>query len=84
MTRAFERPVVDIVETGRNIRELRIERNISIREIQRVLGFEYPQSIYNWETGKNMPSIDNLLVLSAFFNTPMEKIVGYHSVPTTV
>ncbi|MBQ0071107.1 MAG: helix-turn-helix transcriptional regulator [Spirochaetales bacterium] len=80
----FERPVISIEETGRNIKLLREAHSVSVKELQAVLGFEYPQTIYNWESGKNLPSIDNLLVLSAFFHTPMEKIVGVRYIKMAV
>lgn len=70
------RPVLDLEETGRNIKKLRIERGISVKELQILFGFDNPQAIYNWEKGRNMPSIDNLLVLSEFFEVTINEIVG--------
>lgn len=71
------RPVVlDLEETGRNIKKLRIERGISVKELQILFGFDNPQAIYNWEKGRNMPSIDNLLVLSEIFEVTINEIVG--------
>ena len=70
------RPVLDLEETGRNIKKLRIERGISVKELQILFGFDNPQAIYNWEKGRNMPSIDNLLVLSEIFEVTINEIVG--------
>ena len=41
-------PVVDMKLTGQNIVSLRVKRGISVREIQHMLGFTTPQSIYKW------------------------------------
>ena len=74
-TVTFLKPVVDPIATGAKIKSLRNERGFSVRDIQDVFGFEYPQAVYSWEKGKNMPTIDNLLVLSRLFETSMEDII---------
>lgn len=70
------RPVLSLEETGSNIKKLRMEKGISVKELQGLLGFDNPQAIYNWERGRNMPSIDNLLVLSEIFGVAINEIVG--------
>ena len=47
-----------------------------MKELQILFGFDNPQAIYNWEKGRNMPSIDNLLVLSEIFEVTINEIVG--------
>ena len=66
---------VDLKATGKSIKSLRIENGYTVRDIQNIFGFEYPQAVYSWEQGKNVPAIDNLLVLSRLFDSPIEKIV---------
>ena len=70
------RPVLSLEETGSNIKKLRMGKGISVKELQGLLGFDNPQAIYNWERGRNMPSIDNLLVLSEIFGVSINEIVG--------
>ena len=70
------KPVLSLEATGKNIKQLRIERGISVKELQGILGFDNPQAIYNWERGRNMPSIDNLLILSEVFKVSINTIVG--------
>lgn len=70
------RPVLSLEETGKNIKMLRNKKGISVKELQSILGFDNPQAIYNWEKGRNMPSIDNLLVLSEIFGVSINEIVG--------
>ncbi len=72
---SFFKPVIDIEATGNQIKFLRKKCGFSVRDIQSVFGFEYPQAVYAWEQGKNIPSIDNLLVLSILFNVPVEQLV---------
>ena len=45
------------VETGKRIKQLLSEQNYTIREIQGAFGFENPQAIYKWISGKSLPSL---------------------------
>ena len=72
-------PVVDMVQTGRNIQTLRRQRGISVRQLQGMLGFSTPQAIYNWQHGVSLPAIDNLVALSVIFAVPVETILGIRS-----
>ena len=49
-------------ETGERIRRLLLEQGYTIREIQGAFGFENPQAIYKWLSGKSLPSIDNFII----------------------
>lgn len=71
----FYKPVIDLEETGKKIKYLRKASGYSVRDIQNVFGFEYPQAVYAWEQGKNIPSIDNLLVLSKLFGVSIEQLI---------
>ena len=68
-------PVIDPIATGKNIIRLRIERGMSVRDLQAYFGFEEPQAIYKWQRGKSLPSVDNLYALGALFEVPMEDIL---------
>ncbi|MBQ0072404.1 MAG: helix-turn-helix transcriptional regulator [Spirochaetales bacterium] len=76
MKKEFSRPLVSMKGTGRNIKALRLKKGISVKEMQDLFGFDYPQTIYNWESGKNLPSIDNLIILADFFQVPLDEIVA--------
>ena len=39
-------PVIDPIATGKNIIRLRVERGMSVRDLQAYFGFEEPQAIY--------------------------------------
>ena len=74
-TVTIQRLVVDLKATGAQIKSLRIRSGYTVHDIQAVFGFEYPQAIYSWESGKNIPTIDNLLVLAHLFDKAVEEIV---------
>lgn len=68
-------PTIDIVGTGKRIRQLRLERKLAVKDLQAVFGFATPQAIYKWERGTAMPAVDNLVVLAAVFQVPIEEIL---------
>ena len=51
------------------------QRGISPRQMQLILNFPYVQTIYNWFAGKNMPTLDNLVVLAQVLGVTMDDIV---------
>lgn len=70
-----EFPVIDPVETGKNIVRLRKARGMTVRDMQSWFGFEEPRAIYKWQQGQTLPSVDNLYALSDLFDVPMEDIL---------
>lgn len=68
-------PTIDMVKTGQNIMRLRIQAGLSVKNLQDIFGFATPQAIYKWQHGTAMPTIDNLVVLSALFQVPMDDIL---------
>lgn len=68
-------PVIDMRKTGRNIAMLREQRGISVKQLQIMLGFATPQAIYKWQHGQSLPTVDNLVALSAIFAVPIDAIL---------
>lgn len=68
-------PSISLKKTGENITRLMKANNINVSKLQSIFGFEYPQAIYKWKRGECLPSIDNLVVLSELFKTPIDKII---------
>lgn len=68
-------PVINIVATGKNIDKLRKESNLSIRELAEILGFTTPQAVYKWVHGKNLPTLDNMVILAHVFRVTIDKII---------
>ena len=62
-------------ETGKQIKRLLLENGYTIREIQGAFGFENPQAIYKWISGKSLPSLDNFIILSRILHTSIEDIL---------
>lgn len=71
----FTMPTIDMVATGRNIMRLREVAGLTVRDLQDIFGFATPQAIYKRQHGTAMPTIDNLVVLAAVMDVPMDEII---------
>ena len=74
-------PVIDMKQTGENIRKIREEQNISVIEVQYFLGISNPQAIYQWQKGISLLSVDHLCALSHLFDVPMNDILVLADTP---
>lgn len=72
---SIEIPIINMIATGENIRQLREIQGISVREIQDALGFTNPQAIYKWQHGESLPTIDNLVILASVLDTTVDEII---------
>lgn len=68
-------PAIDMVATGRNITKLRENKNLTVKELQKIFGFTTPQAIYKWQRGQAMPTVDNLVVLAQVFDVAIDEII---------
>ena len=68
-------PVIDPAATGANIKRLRLERGLSVRDLQDFFGFEEPQAIYKWQRGESLPSVDNLFALGSLLEVSINEIL---------
>ncbi len=68
-------PVIDLAATGDNIRRLRMERGLTVKDLQNYFGFEEPRAIYKWQKGESLPTVDNLYALGNLLDVPMDQIL---------
>lgn len=68
-------PTIDMVKTGENIMRLRKEKGLTVKDLQTVFGFETPQAIYKWQHGTALLSVDNLVILAALLEVPVDEIL---------
>ena len=62
-------------ETGKQIKKLLMQHGYTVKDVQQAMGFENPQAIYKWISGRSLPSIDNLVILSRLLHISMEDIL---------
>ena len=66
---------IDCVSTGAKLKQLARERGMSNSDIQRLMGFNTPQSVYKWFRGDSMPTIDNLVILADAFDCTIDDLL---------
>lgn len=69
-------PVINMQKTGDNIKELRKKNGLSVKDLQSIFGFNNPGTIYRWQHGDNMPTIDNLILLADVFHARIDEILA--------
>ena len=62
-------------ETGKQIKKLLMENGYTVKDVQNAMGFENPQAIYKWISGRSLPSLDNFVILSRLLHTSIEDIL---------
>ena len=74
---SFSIPVIDVPATSKRLKELRESHNITVAQIQKLLGMENPQSIYTWENAneKYLPRLDNLVALAKLYNVSLDELI---------
>lgn len=62
-------------ETGQQIKKLFVKNGYTVKDVQSAMGFENPQAIYKWISGRSLPSLDNFVILSRLLHTSIEDIL---------
>lgn len=62
-------------ETGEKIKRLITQNGYTVKDVQGAMGFETPQAVYKWLSGKSLPSIDNFIILCRLLHTTIEDIL---------
>ena len=81
MKNAKDNLQIDIKKTGMKLKFLCNKRNITVKDIQKELCIGAFQSVYNWFSGKSLPSLDNMFRLSKMLGVQMEDIIEVVSKP---
>lgn len=66
---------MDIVKTGRFLKELRKEKRLTQEQIAEQMGVAR-RTVSRWETGSNMPDLDILLELSDLYEVDLQEILS--------
>lgn len=73
-------PVIDPVATGDRINHIRKDAGYSVAYIRDYLGFSTTNAVYKWLRGDSLPTLDNILALSALFGMAINDLLVYHTV----
>ena len=67
---------VDMVATGKRIKAMRVAKGMTVKDVQEIFGFGSANTIYKWQNGESMPTIDNMVVLAKIFGTTIDAIIA--------
>lgn len=76
----MDMPSINLTLTGANIAAMREAAGLSVKDLQKIFGFNSPQAIYKWQSGVSLPSVDNLVILAKVLNVRMDDIIVLDSV----
>lgn len=68
-------PNIDMMQTGKQLKRYIKNAGMTVKDIQEYLVLSCPQPIYRWISGKILPSVDHLLMLSELFGVHMEELL---------
>ncbi len=67
--------VIDMEATCENLKRICVEKGYGISRLQRELGLESQQAIYKWFSGKSLPSIDNMILISELLGITLDELI---------
>ena len=68
-------PQINVPETGKQIKSIMQSKGLSVKDIQRACEFTTPQAVYKWINGKNIPTVDNLVIVASLLGCRINDIV---------
>lgn len=68
-------PTIDSEETGKNIKRLMDEKDISYKDVYLALGLCGHQAVYKWIWGQSLPTLDNLVGLAYLLDCSIDDIL---------
>ena len=76
MKSVYSKPVPKLKETGKKIKRLMKQKGVTPRRAAAMLSFPHVQTIYNWFSGRNLPTVDNLIALANILGVKMDDLVA--------
>ena len=75
MRNAFHYPEIDSKKTGKKIKELCIQKGLTVTQIQDFLFIGSNQCIYSWFSGRTLPKLDSLYALASLLEVTMDDLI---------
>ena len=66
---------INMEKTGANIKRLARESGYTIDEIMTITGVSTPQAVYKWYSGKSIPGMEIMVILSEVFGKGIREIL---------
>lgn len=71
----YQKAILDKDATSKRLRSLIAKSELTHEKLADLLQLNSPRVIYDWETAKKMPNVENLLNLALIFNMKMEDLL---------
>ena len=68
-------PVINSEKTGKNIKKIISRSGMKMDDVMNYLGIAERSSLYRWFRGERIPSLENMLALSALLGISVNDIV---------
>ena len=69
----FKRKILNLSESGANLRKLREKRGLTVSQMSDLLGVT-TSAVYRWEEGAAMPALDQIKNICGLLETPFDQI----------
>ena len=81
---AYNNVGIDSIETAKNLKKLRIENNLKLKQVRDAIGLSAEQTVCSWEskTHPKLPSIDNALNLARLYGVRLDQLYKTRPVKT--
>ncbi len=66
---------INVKKTGCNINNRILSKQLSVKDISEILGFNSTRSVYKWLSGQTLPSLDSFLILSELLDTTVNDLI---------
>ncbi len=66
---------IDVEATGKNLKQICKRKDVTAGDLMSLLHFTTPTAVYKWYSGRNLPSMDNMIVIARFLEVGVEDIV---------
>ena len=67
-------PSIDMAGTGKNIADMCKAHGMTMTQMAEMIGVT-PVAVSKWKTGRNMPTIDNFIVMAEIFGVKVDDII---------
>lgn len=67
----------DRIIMGKNIKSLRKEHNLTVERLTEIIETESTNTVYKWQRGESVPTVNHLCVLSDLFKVTINEILGF-------
>lgn len=71
----YFQPVISLEKTAANIKRARKEKGYSVKTVAEKIGLCGVQSVYDWESARCLPDIQNFLAISRLYDKTINSIL---------